>query len=296
MTPGTRFWLALGTVYVVWGSTYLGIELAGETIPPVFAAGVRFALVGTLMGAWVLLSTGRRAFRLSRVELASVAAVGILLTGGNALLFVAERDVPTGLAALVFASVPLLIVVFRTLEGDRPARLSLVGTATGFAGVAVLLRPGAEAGAAGLGLVLAATLAWAVGTFAASRLPLPRDARVLVTLETLVGGAVLLPLGILLRGGESLDPSTYSARSLAGLAYLVVFGSLVAFTAYVWLIANAPIGTVATYAYVNPVVAILLGTIVLGEEPTWGLLVGAAVVLASVAVVVRQETGPAPPG
>lgn len=295
MTRGARFWLALWGVYLIWGSTYLGIGLAGETIPPIFAAGVRFLVAGSIMAGLVLLASGRAPFRLPRRELASAALVGVVLTSANALLFVAERDVPTGVTALIFASVPLWIVLLRTLGGDRPAAASLAGTAAGFAGVAILLRPSGEATAVGLLLVVVAAGTWAAASFTASRLPMPPDARVVAAVEMLAGGVVLLPLGIALRGDEPLDPTAWSGRSLFGLAYLVVFGSLVGFTAYVWLIGNAPIGTVATYAYVNPVVAILLGTLVLSEALTLSILAGAAVVLASVAAVIRRESRPPPP-
>lgn len=295
MTRGARFWLALWGVYLIWGSTYLGIGLAGETIPPIFAAGVRFLVAGSIMAGLVLLASGRAPFRLPRRELASAALVGVVLTSANALLFVAERDVPTGVTALIFASVPLWIVLLRTLGGDRPAAASLAGTAAGFAGVAILLRPSGEATAVGLLLVVVAAGTWAAASFTASRLPMPPDARVVAAVEMLAGGVVLLPLGIALRGDEPLDPTAWSGRSLFGLAYLVVFGSLVGFTAYVWLIGNAPIGTVATYAYVNPVVAILLGTLVLSEALTLSILAGAAVVLASVAAVIRREARPPPP-
>ncbi len=286
-----RTWIALGTVYVVWGSTYLGIALAGETIPAVFAAGVRFFLTGVLMGGFVLARRGRGAFRIGRNELASAVLVGVLLLCANALLFVAERDVPIGLASLLIASVPLWIVLMRTLMRDRPTRAALLGVATGFAGIAVLVRPGGHASLGGILLVLGSAAMWATGSFLSSRLPLPPDALVAAAVEMLAGGLLLLPIGLLFRGGESLDPAAWSGRSIIGLVYLVLIGSLVGYTAYVWLLGNVPIGTVATYAYVNPVVAILLGVVFLHERVTIQIVIGAAVVLASVAVVIRNEAG-----
>ena len=286
-----RSWAALWAVYVIWGSTYLGIALAGETIPPVLAAGVRFLLAGALMAALVLVRRGAGSFRVGRRELGSAVVVGVLLLGANAMLFVAERDVPIGLASLLIASVPLWIVLLRSLTGDRPRPVALVGVVTGFGGIALLVRPGGDASAAGLLLVLGSACVWAVGSFLSSRLPLPEDAFVATALEMVAGGLVLLPLGLVLSGGESLDPTDWSTRSVLGLAYLVLVGSLVGYTAYVWLLGNVPIGTVATYAYVNPVVAILLGVAVLGEVVSWQVLVGAAVVLASVAIVIRYEAG-----
>ena len=284
-----RAWLALWTVYVVWGSTYLGIELAGETIPPVFAAGLRFLLTGALMGGFLAARRGVAQFRVGRNELASAVLVGVLLLGANALLFVAERRVPIGLASLLIASVPLWIVLLRTATGDRPSRAALVGVATGFGGIALLVHPGGSVSFGGILLVLCSASIWATGSFLSSRLPLPSDALVATAIEMLAGGMVLLPLGILFAGGESLDPASWSNRSVAGFVYLVLIGSLVGYTAYVWLLGNVAIGTVATYAYVNPVVAIMLGVVFLGEKVTWQIAIGAAIVLASVALVIRNE-------
>lgn len=285
-----RAWIALATVYVIWGSTYLGIALAGETIPPVFAAGVRFLLAGGLLAAWVVLRRGTGPFRIARNELASAVLVGCMLLGANAMLFVAERDVPTGLASLLFASVPLSIVLLRTATGDRPTRIALAGVMTGFAGIAFLVRPEGGATFGGILLVLGSASLWALGSFVSSRLPLPPDAFVATAIEMLAGGLLLLPLGIALAGDESLSPASWSGRSFLGLGYLVLIGSLVGFTAYVWLLGNVAIGTVATYAYVNPVVAIVLGIVILDEHFTWRIAAGAVVVLASVAIVIRNET------
>jgi drug/metabolite transporter (DMT)-like permease len=291
VSPRATLWLALWAVYLIWGSTYLGIALAGETIPPVFAAGARFVLAGLLMAGIVLWRRGWAPFRIGRAELASAAVVGLLLPGANAILFVAERDVPTGLASLVIGSVPLWIVLLRTIARDRPNTAAVAGTVVGFAGLALLVRPQGGATLGGMLLVLASAIAWSLGSFLSARLPLPADALAATTVEMLVGGLVLLPVGVALAvaDGESLDPSTFSARSIGGFVYLVVFGSLIGYTAYVWLLANAPIGTVATYAYVNPIVAIALGALVLDEAITWTIAAGAVLVLASVAVVIRQD-------
>lgn len=291
MSRGTKVWIALGTVYVVWGSTYLGIKLAGETIPPVFAAGTRFITAGAIMAGIAAWRSGFAQLRVRRVELASAALVGVLLPGANALLFIAERTVPTGLASLIVASVPLWVVVLRLATRDRPDIGSMAGVALGFAGVAVLARPSGHAHLTGLVLVLLSAISWALGSFLSSRLPMPRDSLVSTSLEMLTGGVVLLPIGILTARSSELHPGHWSARSIGGWVYLVVAGSIVAYTAYAWLLANAPIGKVSTYAYVNPVVAILLGVVVLHEGLSWRIGIGAAVILASVALVVRRETG-----
>jgi drug/metabolite transporter (DMT)-like permease len=285
-----KVWVALCTVYVLWGSTYLGIELAGETIPPLFAVAWRFLVAGTLMAGWVAWRRGLSAFRVTRRQLGSAALVGVLLPGANALLFVAERDVPIGLASLVIASVPLLVVALRFAGGDRPTRGSLVGVVVGFAGIALLVRPSGDATAGGLALVVGSAVAWAVGSYVSGRLPMPRDVFAATALEMLAGGIFLLPIGLL---ATDFEPSEWSTRSILGWWYLIVFGSLFGYTAYVWLLQHAPIGKVATYAYVNPVVAIGLGVIVLHESLSWRILLGAAIVLASVAAVVRKESVPA---
>jgi drug/metabolite transporter (DMT)-like permease len=289
VTHGARAWAALWTVYILWGSTYLGIELAGETIPPVFAAGVRFTIVGLVLLGWTLARSGSAPFRAGRAALGAAMLAGLLLIGSNAMLFVAEREVPIGLASLIIASVPLWLVVLRSATGDRPGRGSLAGTAVGFLGVALLLRPGGGVSLGGVLLVLVAAMAWALGSFVSSRLPMPGDAIATTGIQALTGGVLLLPVGAALAGDESLSPSDWSSRSIIGLAYLIVFGSIVGFTAYVWLLGNVPLGTVATYAYVNPLVAISLGVVFLDEVVTWRILAGAAVILTSVALVISRE-------
>ena len=191
---------------------------------------------------------------------------------------------PTGLASLIIATVPLWVILLRLLARERIPRGALIGVLAGFAGVAILLRPSGDAPAVGLALCVLSALMWALGSFLSARLPLPKDVVAATTYEMLCGGAVMLPLGLVTMG--ELEPS---GRSVAAWLYLVVFGSLVAYTAYVWLLAHAPLGTVATYAYVNPVVAIALGFLVRDEELTPQILLGAAIVVASVAVVVRRE-------
>jgi drug/metabolite transporter (DMT)-like permease len=287
MSRRTRIWIALGTVYLIWGSTYLGIELAGETIPPLFAVGTRFVAAGLLMAGITVWRRGPRAFRVTRAQLGTALLVGALLPGANAVLFVAERRVPTGVASLIIGSVPLWLVLMRTGSGDRPPPAALGAVLLGFAGLALLVRPGGHTPLWSLLLVVGSSLMWAVGSFLSSRLPLPEDAFASTSLEMLAGGAILLPIGALATHPHF---AAISARSAFGWVYLVTFGSIVGYTAYVWLLDNAPLGTVATYAYVNPIVAIGLGALVLHEQPTWTVAAGAVLVLACVAVVVRHES------
>jgi len=284
-------WVALWTVYIVWGSTYLGIELAGETIPGVFGAGVRFTIVGLVMFGIVLARRGGQALRIGRAELASAALVGLLLPGANSILFVTEQKVPIGLTSLIIASVPLWVLLLRLSVGERPDRVASLGLLVGFAGIVVLVQPGGSSGPLGyLLLTVLAAVAWAVGSFLSPRLPVPRDALVTAGYETLIGGLLLFAIGLATTSPSDLDPSSWSARSIFGLVYLILVGSVIGYTAYAWLLANAPLGQVATYAYVNPVVAIALGVIVLNEKLTVRVVLGALLILAAVAIVVRRES------
>lgn len=295
--PAWKTWTALGLVYVVWGSTYLAIAYVVDTLPALLSASVRFAVAGLLLAAYLRLRRGRAAFRATRREALGALGVGaLLLLGGNGLVTLAEeRDVPSGLTALLVAAVPLWVVLLRSASGDRPAARTLLGVALGFAGVAVLLLPGARpAGVALLPalLVVASSILWSIGSFTATRIALPADALLTTTLQ-MVGGTVALGLAGAVRG-ERFDVDAVSGQSVVALAYLVVFGSLVAFTAYSWLLGVAPVSQVATYAYVNPVVAVLLGVLVAGEAVETVTLVGGAITVLAVAVVVGEEGRKAP--
>jgi drug/metabolite transporter (DMT)-like permease len=279
----TKVWVALGSVYVIWGSTYLGIYYAGATIPPLFAASTRFMASGALMGAIVLMRGGT--LRIAPRALRSVVLIGILLPGANAVLFFAERNVPTGLTSLIIASVPLWLVVLRLAGRERLPWQALAGVGVGFAGVAVLAQPSGGAKSWGIALCVLSALMWSTGSFLSSRLTMPSDPFAAASYEMFAGGLVMFPISLFtLQHG--LHPST---TSIIGWIYLVTFGSIVGYTAYTWLLANAPLGIVSTYAYVNPIVAITLGVLFRGEHLTWRLLIGAAIVVVAVATVVRQE-------
>jgi drug/metabolite transporter (DMT)-like permease len=293
VSRNAKVWIALWVVYIIWGSTYLGIELAGETMPPLFAAGVRFILAGVLMVGFVAWRRGVATLRLTRHEILASIVVGLLLPGGNALLFVAEREVPIGLASLIIASIPLWVMLMRLAARERLDRIGVASLVIGFTGIAVLVRPGGGAGSLPYLLcAVAAAFMWALGSFLSPRLPVPKDAFAATAAEMLAGGIALMIVALAIYSPHELDPSQYSARSIAGLWYLIVFGSLLGYSAYAWLLANAPLGQVATYAYVNPVVAIALGAIFLNEAITLRIVIGAALVLASVAIVVRRESRP----
>lgn len=288
-------WLALGTVYIVWGSTYLAIRVVVESLPPLGSAGVRFLFAGSVMAAAIALRD-RSALRVTRAQLGGVAIVGIsLLLFGNGFVQLGERDVPSALAALLIGSVPLWIVVYRVVAGERMHPLVLAGVLVGFVGVAVLVLPrgmSGEVAPVGLLFVLIAAASWAGGTFISTRVQMPREALVSTALQQVVGGAALLVAALLT--GERAEPEAWSSRSLLALAYLVVFGSLVGFSAYTWLVAHVPVAVVSTYAYVNPVVAVLLGALILDERITPSILGGAALIIAAVAFIVRKQTARSP--
>jgi len=293
-----RLWLALATVYVVWGSTYLAVRVMVRTIPPLLGSGVRFLVAGAVLYPFLVARRGRAGVRVTGREAGASALVGILfLAGGTGLVTVAERDVPSGLAAVLVAAMPLGVVVARHLAGEPVPRATSVGVVAGLAGVAVLLLPGnpaPEAGWFGLVLILVADASMAVASFASSRLPVPGDTLVATALELLAAGFVLCGAGLLTGEAADLGLERFSAESLASLVYLIVAGSLVAYTAYVWLLANAPVSKATTHTHVNPVVAVALGWLLLHERVTLATLAGAALVVGSVAAVVRHETAAEP--
>jgi drug/metabolite transporter (DMT)-like permease len=291
--PGWQVWTGLWIVYLVWGSTYLAIRVVVETIPPFLSAGARFGFAGLAMLAFLTWRRGPSVLRPGRPALASCLAVGTLLMGANAVVSVAEVEVPSSMAALLIASVPLWVVLYRRALGDRVSARSVAAVLVGFAGVALLLLPGKQTGGAsvlGLLAVVGAAAMWAGGSVASPRLPLPRDPFVSGAWQMLLGGIVCVLTGFATGEISGLKVEEFSFKSALGLAYLVVFGSWLAFTAYAWLLQNAPIARVATYAYVNPVVAIALGWAILDEAVTTVTFAGAAVIVASVAAVVRIET------
>ena len=286
-------WANLWIVYIVWGSTYLAIRVMVETMPPLLGAGIRFLVAGAALLGFLMVRRGAASVRIPREQLAASALIGVLLPGANAVVTVAEVHVPSGLAALLIASIPLVVIALRAGTGDRVSKASMAGVAIGFAGVALLLLPGHRpegATLAGMLGCVGAAVMWGSGSFLSPRVSRPRDPWVSTGWQMLLGGAIITLTGIL--RGEGLHPDRFSLDSVLGFAYLVIVGSLVAFSAYVWLLQNAPVSKVSTYAYVNPVIAIVLGALILGESVTPMTVLGAAIIVASVAVVVRVESRP----
>lgn len=292
--PRWKLLSAFAIVYVIWGSTYLAIRFAIETLPPFLMAAGRFLVAGGLMWLW---AKRRGAGRPTRRQVGAAAVVGLLLLlGGNGGVVWAEQRIDSGLAALLVAMVPLWVVTIEwLLPGGRRPRLPLVlGVAGGLAGIAILVGPAELAGVErmdlwGAGAVLVASLLWSIGSLYAARAELPKSARQGTALEMLVGSVGLVALGAATGELGRLDLAAVSPTSWAAVAYLVVFGSLIAFSAYVWLLRVVPASKVATYAYVNPVVALLLGWAFAGEELTARTLLAAAVILASVMLIVTYR-------
>jgi drug/metabolite transporter (DMT)-like permease len=316
-------WAALLVVWVLWGSTYFAIRVGVETIPPLLMAGTRYVVAGLLMfpfavrsrvpgepsavsagragwfggrGGWI----GRR--RADRPRAAfwwSAAVVGaLLLAGGNGGVSVAERTVPSGLAALLVATVPLwLIIIDRLVTGTRIGLIATGGLVAGVVGVGFLsgLFGGGEHGGAGgvsvvgVVIILAASVSWASGTIASRRLPLPAGPLLATSMQMLAGGLVLFVAAAV--GGEfsELDLSRVSTGSLLGLLWLIGPGSIVALSAYVVAVRRLPTATVATYAYVNPIIAVILGTALLGEAVTVPMLLGGALIVVAVVLVLRAQ-------
>lgn len=287
---------ALLVVYVVWGSTYLAIAIMIETLPPLLAAGTRFVTAGLLMlAALVILARLRRgrepAERPTWAQWRSAIIVGtLLLLGGNGLVVLAELTVPSGIAAVMIAMTPIWLAVFdAAISRRRPSALVIGGLLAGIVGVAILLAPVegiGELDPLGIGLLLVAEIAWAAGSIYARYAPLPRSAALGTGMEMLAGGAALLVVGSLLGEIGRANVDEFSIRSLVAVAYLIVFGSIVAFTAYTWLLANAPVTTVSTYAYVNPIIAVALGAVILHEPITPRTLVASAIIIGAVVAMV----------
>ncbi len=297
--PGRlRIGLAFAAIYVVWGSTYLAIRYAIETTPPFLMAGTRFLVAGGLLYAW---ARWRGAPAPSGREWRGTAIIGgLMLLGGNGGVTWAEQRVPSGLAALLVATVPLWMVLLSAVpalagSGRRlPSIPVLLGVVLGLAGLVILVGPAQFAGSGridlgGAGALVFASLSWSVGSLLSRRLALPKSSHAATAMEMLCGGGLLFATGLATGEGGRLALGAVSARSVVAIAYLVVAGSLVGFSAYVWLLRHTSPARVATYAYVNPVVAVLLGWAIAGEALTARTLVAAAIIVGAVVVVVSRE-------
>ncbi len=289
VTP--RVWAGLLVVYVVWGSTYLAIRIAIETLPPFLMAGVRFLVAGTVLYAGAIRHGDRAGDVPGWSQWRATAIIGAaLMLGGNGGVVWAEGRIASGVAALLVATLSLWMALITWLvEGVRPSRLALVGLPLGFAGLALLIGPVETTGIDPLGVAVCAlaSLSWAAGSIYARHAPLPRRSLVATAMEMICGGVWLFLAGLAKGEWALVRPAAFSAASVGALAYLIVMGSLLAFSAYIWLLREAPTSLVATYAYVNPVVAVVLGWLVKDEPISARMTVAGAVILFSVVLIAR---------
>jgi len=290
---------AFAAVYVIWGSTYLGIRWAIETMPPLLMASVRFLTAGGLLVVWSLARAGARgSLRLPDARQWREAAIagGLMLGGGNGAVTVAEQWVPSGAAALLVGSVPLWLVVLDALVGSRtrPSGRAQLGLLVGLGGVALLAgSPGVGQGGPlellGAFLIMGGCAAWAAGSLYLRYIAPPREPLLWVGMQMITGGALLGVIGLATGEAVGFRMADVSLRSALSLAYLIVFGALIAYSAYVWLLRVSTPARVGTYAYVNPVIALFLGWWLADEPLGFRSLVAAAIIVGSVIVIVSES-------
>ena len=287
---------AFAAIYIIWGSTYLAILFAIETIPPLLMAAVRFSIAGLLFYIWARRGDNAPP---TRIQWRNAAIVGaLLLVVGNGCVVLAEQLVPSGLAALLVAFLPVWVVLLEWARpgGTKPTRGVIAGLILGMIGLVVLIGPSAvhpatgEIRIAGVALLIFAELGWASGSVLAQHVELPKSALLTTAMEMICGGAILIVLSLIMGEPMRFDVSQISARSLAGLFYLITFGSMIAFSAFVWLLKVAQPARVATYAYVNPVVALFLGWAFAGERLSARTAVASAIVISAVALITTARS------
>jgi drug/metabolite transporter (DMT)-like permease len=292
-----KSWIALGIVYLVWGSTYLAIRVGVEHLPPLLMAGTRYVIAGALLypiarrASADARGTAPGGARPGAKAWLACAVVGLLLLfAGNGGVTVAETRLPSGVAALLVATVPLWMIVFAwPVQRQRVTVRSAAGLAIGLGGVAILVGAGLSGGGmSGVFIVLGASAAWGFGSVLSHRLPVPGNALLAAAIEMLAGGVVLLAVAAATGEFGRVHWSAVPVTAWIALAYLIGPGSILAFTAYGYALSHLPTATVSTYAYVNPVVAVLAGIVFLGEQFTWREGVGAALVLTSVVIILNR--------
>ena len=288
--PAARIWLALGTVYILWGSTYLGIKYAIDTIPPFLMGSLRFLAAGGVLYLLAIRAGDRRTDPIGRRQwMAALVIGGALLVGGNGGVILAEQYAPTGVVALLVATAPLwMAIIDRLVFGRRLPALVIVGLLIGFGGVAFLVgSPGSgHINLFGAALALAAPLCWASGSVFTRHVKLPIRPLVAASMEMLWAGLLFGVASILTGELGRVHWQHISMTSIGALLYLIVFGSLVGFSAYVWLLRSAPLSLVSTYAYVNPVVAVILGAVFIGEAINARLVIAGGIIILAVALIV----------
>lgn len=302
-TSPALIWAAILTLYLVWGSTYLAIRVAVETLPPFVMAAVRFAIAGVVMLAAVVIARRGAVTRPTRRELRDSAIIGAcLMFGGMGLVSWGEQTVPSGIAGVLIAMMPVWVAIDgRVFFGERLPRLALAGIATGIVGVVALVGHGVAVARtldpAGILALIASPIAWAAGsTFSANRARLPRDPFLATGLEMLFGSAVLAVAAVVTGEVGAVHGSDLTPAAILATGYLTLAGSLVAFTAFVWVIRHAPLPLVTTYAFVNPVIAVFLGAMLLHETVGPVQLAAGAVIVVGVALIILGRSRMTSPG
>lgn len=277
-------------IYLIWGSTYLAIRFAIETIPPFIMAGTRYLLPGLLLFIWRRLAGDPAPTR--RQWIAGTIVGLFLLLGGNGILSWAEQRVDSGVAAVIIATTPIWMVLLNAFQTRKmPGWQVIVGLLTGFGGIVVLIGPENLFGLhphydmTGMGILLVAALLWAIGSIYSKDADLPQSPLLGTGIEMLAGSAGLFLASLVTGEWKTFDLAAISQNSLLGLLYLIIFGTLIGFVAYTWLLRNAPISLVSTYAYVNPMVAILLGSWLGGESLNWQVILSASIIIGSVVLI-----------
>lgn len=294
-------WAGLLVLYVVWGSTYLGIKYAVATIPPFLMAAMRFVPAGVILAGTIAFLHRGTIRRPSRAELRdTVVVAAALMGGGMGLVAWGEQTIPSGIAALLIGLLPMWLAIFgRVFFGDRLPRLAVAGIVLGIAGIGVLAWPEegvASLDPAGLLALLVSPVSWGLGSlYAQRRAVLPAPALFSTGLQMIAGGLVLLVLAAVTGEFAAFDPATVTVESWLGVLYLLTVGALVGYTTYAWLLTVAPLPRIATYAYVNPVVAVFLGWLFLREPLAGRTLVAAIVIVAAVVLIVTARSRAAGP-
>lgn len=281
--------VALLSVYIVWGSTYLGIKIAIETFPPFLMAGIRFIIAGALLYGFVVIKEKKHP---KLIEWRDTTIIGtLLLLGGNGLVVIAEKTIPSSIAAIVIATVPLWMIVIAWLLKSQiiPNRSTLIGTLIGFVGVIILMFPSYQEhlhfDTFGLLLTLLAAILWSLGSIYSQKATLPSSVMLSTAMQMLSGGLVLIIVATLFGEWQQFHVEMLSSRSLFALTYLVLIGSLVGFSAYVWLLKNASPYLASTYAFVNPIVALFLGYVFADEVLSVKALIATALIISAVVMI-----------
>lgn len=297
--PKSQITLGMLIMYIAWGTTWVGIAYTVETMPPLISMAFRFFVASSVLALVLSLRNGFSVLKLTKSQLKTSAILGtFMLAVGMGTATSGTKVVPIGVGSLVVASMPIWTSLFRFLAKDRPSKKTVIGLIIGFIGISLIMLPGqteARPGSAGenvlfwMLIIMVGSISWAFTSFKSKTMDTPQNAFVLSAYEMFFAGLTLLIVGLLF--GETVnDFIDASATSYAGWVYLILVGSLLGFSTYVWLLDHAPISLVSTYAYVNPIVAVTLGILLFDEKLSINVLIGGAIVLAAVALVLRTES------